>query len=76
MELAGLRGRDDSFERALVGTSTRDPRPDYAGLAESFDIRGFGPVTDPSDRRETLRVAWETVRDGEPVLVDVHCQPR
>lgn len=76
MELAALRGRNDSFERALVGTSVQDPRPDYAAIAESFDVEGFGPVTDPETLEETLQAAWTVVRQGEPVLVDVHCQPR
>ena len=76
MELAAVRGRDDSFESALVGTSTRDPRPDYGAIAETFDIEGFGPVTDPGDLRETLADAWEVAKRGNPVLVDVHCQSR
>jgi len=76
MDLAGLRGREDSFERALVGTSTRDPWPDYAAIADAFDIAGYGPVTDPDDLRSTLESAWAECKGGEAALVDVRCQPR
>lgn len=76
MDLANVRDRDDSFESALMGTSTQNPRPDYAEVAEAFDISGYGPIMNPSNLRETLRTAWEEAENARPVLVDVHCQPR
>jgi len=76
MDLADVRGRDDSFESALAGTSTQDPRPDYAEVAEAFDISGYGPIADPSNLQETLSTAWKEAESGKPVVVDVHCQPR
>lgn len=76
MELAKYRGRDDSFERALVGTSIRDPRPNYAGIAEDMGISGFGPVRKPENLRPTLSEAWEEAKSGKPVLVDVVCSNR
>ena len=76
MDLAHLRGRNDSFERALVGTSARDPTPDYASIAESFDITGYGPVEKPGELRSVLADAWVDVKSGQPVLVDVLSQPR
>lgn len=76
MELAAHRGRDASFERALVGTGLRDPRPDYAAIAEAHDINGFGPVREPDDLRPALEAGWEAVANGNPALVDVIAQPR
>lgn len=76
MQLAKHRGRDDSFERALVGTGLYEPTPDYASMAGAMGVNGYGPVEDPDDLAPTLRAAWEDVRAGEPALVDVVCQPR
>ena len=76
MNLAEHRGRDDSFEKALVGTGLYEPTPDYASMAESMGVVGFGPVEDPDELAGVLREAWETVQEGKPVLVDVVCQPR
>jgi thiamine pyrophosphate-dependent acetolactate synthase large subunit-like protein len=76
MELADYRGRDASFERALVGTSVTDPTPDYASIAASFGIESYGPVTDPEDLSDVLQSAWSVAKRGEPVLVDVVSKPR
>jgi acetolactate synthase-1/2/3 large subunit len=76
MTLAEHRGRDASFERALVGTGLYEPTPDYASMAESMGVTGYGPVEDPDQLAPTLREAWKTVQGGDPVLVDVVCQPR
>ena len=76
MTLAEHRGRDASFESALVGTGLYEPTPDYATMAESMGAKGFGPVEDPDELGPTLREAWEVVKNGDPVLVDVVCQPR
>jgi acetolactate synthase-1/2/3 large subunit len=76
MELAAHRGRDDSFESALVGTGLYEPTPDYADMAESMGVNGYGPVEDPDELGAVLREAWSDVNNGEPVLVDVVCQPR
>jgi acetolactate synthase-1/2/3 large subunit len=76
MELAAHRGRDASFERALVGTSVTDPTPDYASIAASFGIKGYGPVSDEADLEGVLKSAWSVAKQGKPVLVDVVSQPR
>lgn len=76
LELADYRGRDASIERALIGTGVDGPVPDYANIAESFGIAGYGPIVDPSDLNDTLDEAWDVAREGKPVLVDVVCQPR
>lgn len=76
MNLAKYRGRDASYERALIGTGIWDPVPDYATYAESMGVTGFGPVEDPDRLDEVLSNAWSEVQSGKPVLVDVICQPR
>lgn len=75
MELAEYRERDASYERALIGTGFVDPTPDYASIASGMGVSGYGPVTDPDDLGLTLQAAWDEVREGTPVLVDVVCQP-
>lgn len=76
MNLAGYRNRDNSYDRALIGTGLTSPTPDYATIAEGNGITGYGPVTDPADLKPTLEDAWADVKNGEPVLVDVVAQPR
>ena len=76
MDLAELRGRDASFERALIGTSVTDPTPDYAAIAEALGVSGYGPIEDPADLGPTLEAAWDEAKTGSAVLVDVVSQPR
>ncbi|MFW5918100.1 MAG: thiamine pyrophosphate-binding protein [Haloferacaceae archaeon] len=76
MRLANYRGRDDSYESALIGTGFWEPTPDYASMAESVGVNGYGPIEDPDEIAPALQAAWEDVQNGEPALVDVVCQPR
>ena len=76
MQLADYRDRDASLERALIGTGIRDPVPDYASIAESMGVSGYGPVEDPADLPSVLAEAWEEAKAGSPVLVDVVSAPR
>ncbi|WP_380676173.1 thiamine pyrophosphate-dependent enzyme [Salinigranum sp. GCM10025319] len=62
MNLAAYRGRDDSYERALVGTGL-NPVPDYASLAELFGVTGYGPVEEPDELAPVLERAWDDVTD-------------
>ena len=76
INLAEFRGRDDSYERALIGTGYWDPTPDYGAMAESMGVNGYGPIKDPDDIAGALQAALNDVKNGEPALVDVICQPR
>lgn len=76
MNLADYRDRDDSYERALIGTGYWEPTPDYASVAEGLGVNGYGPIEDPDNIAEALDQALEDVKNGEPALVDVVCQPR
>jgi thiamine pyrophosphate-dependent acetolactate synthase large subunit-like protein len=53
-----------------------DPITDFAKLAESMGVSGYGPVTDPNELRPTLQKAWDEMKTGVPVLVDVISQDR
>lgn len=76
MRLAEHRDRDSSYERALVGTGLHEPVPDYAQIAESMGVNGYGPIKDPEDLAPAFTAAWGDVKNGQPALVDVVSQPR
>ena len=61
---------------ARIGTEIADPNVDFAKLAQSFGVQGFGPVTDPAKLGDVLRQAVALVKRGEPVMVDVVSQGR
>jgi thiamine pyrophosphate-dependent acetolactate synthase large subunit-like protein len=64
------------IERARIGTTIDDPNIDYAKLAQSMGVAGIGPIEDPEDLAPAIRRGIETVKRGEPVLIDVVTQPR
>ena len=46
-------------------------------MAEGYEVRGFGPVTEPGDLGRVLEDAVGYLKDrGKPVLVDVVTQNR
>lgn len=59
-----------------VGIHITEPSPDFALLARTFGMDGFGPVDNPAALRSVLEQAVATVRSGRPALVDVITQPR
>jgi acetolactate synthase I/II/III large subunit len=72
--LALRRGRDAT--RAHIGNRLIEPVIDYAKMAESMGMAGFGPVSDPNKLGPILKQAMEVVKKGEPAMVDVRTQPR
>ena len=73
--IARLRGRP--IENKDVGIRIASPNADFANLARSFGVQGFGPITDPAALAPTLQQAVRIVREQrKPVLVDVITQPR
>lgn len=62
--------------RAGIGTAIDNPDIDFAKLADSMGVWSRGPITDPSDLEPALRQALAIVKQGQPALVDVVCQPR
>ncbi len=63
-------------DRAHIGTTLTDPNIDYATMARSMGMAGFGPVSSPADLAPALKKAIAVVKRGEPALVDVVSQPR
>ena len=72
--MANWRQRDVST--AHIGTTIQEPFVQYAKLAESLGQVGIGPITDPKDLAGAIRRGIDAVKMGEPVLIDVVCQPR
>jgi thiamine pyrophosphate-dependent acetolactate synthase large subunit-like protein len=72
--MAGVRGR--GTDRGHIGTTLRDPFIDYKKMAEAYGMAGEGPISDPGQLSAALRRGVETVRGGEPYMIDVVTQPR
>ena len=72
--MAGVRGRGP--ERAIIGNTLRDPFIDYAKMAAGYGMAGEGPISDPTKLEAALRRGMESVKRGEPYMIDVITQPR
>ncbi len=72
--MAGVRGR--GAERAIIGNTLRDPFINYAKMADSYGMAGEGPITDPSKLSAALKRGVDSVKRGEPYMIDVITQPR
>ena len=71
------RDRERSLENLGNGIFLNEPATDFAGLARSFGVEGFGPAGDPDALGAVLDAAIHVVRDEKrPVLVDVLTQKR
>lgn len=68
--------RDRGVDRAHIGNEITNPDIDYAMLAKSMGVAGIGPITSPQDLAPAIRRGISIVKAGEPVLIDVHTQPR
>lgn len=68
--------RNRGIDRAHIGSEITDPNVDYAKLAESLGIHAEGPIAHPDDLGPALDRAIDTVKRGEPALVDVVTQVR
>ncbi len=72
--MAGQRNR--GIETCRTGTTITDPNIDYAKLAQSMGVAAEGPVANPNDLGAAIRRGIETLKRGEPYLIDVVTQPR
>ena len=68
--------RNRGIDRTGIGNDLTQPIVDYAAMARSMGVAGFGPVTDPKALADVFRQAVALVKRGEPVLVDVVAQGR
>lgn len=67
--VARQRGRP--VENREIGMSITDPPVDISGLARSYGLVAFGPVTQISDLPAVLAAAFDAAAAGATVLVDV-----
>ena len=72
--MCGVRGR--GTERGHIGTTLRDPFIDYAKMAAGYGMASEGPITDPKLLAAALKRGVESVKKGNPYLIDVVTQPR
>ena len=68
--------RQRDVTTAHIDTTIQEPFVQYAKLAESLGQVGIGPITDPKELGAAVKRGIEAVKMGEPVLIDVVCQPR
>lgn len=72
-DVARQRGRPAS--NAWVGQRLEDPVPDLLSIARGQGIAGEGPIKDMADLPAALRRGFQTVRAGQPWVIDVHVPP-
>src|SRR5262245_9681478 len=72
--MCGVRGR--GTERGHIGTTLRDPYIDYAKMAGGYGMASEGPISDPKLLAAALKRGVESVKKGNPYLIDVITQPR
>lgn len=65
------RTRSRPVENRWLGQRIDDPPFDFAALARSQGVEGFGPVADPADLPSAYASALAAVAEGRPALVDV-----
>lgn len=63
-------------ENRWIGQRMAEPAVDFAGLARSLGVEGFGPVGEPGGLAAAYAGAVAAVREGRPALVDVRITPR
>jgi thiamine pyrophosphate-dependent acetolactate synthase large subunit-like protein len=68
--------RNRGIDRGTMGSTLTNPNIDFAKVAQGLGLHAEGPITDPRDLGQALRRAAESVKRGEPALVDVVIQPR
>jgi acetolactate synthase-1/2/3 large subunit len=72
--MCGVRGR--GTDRGHIGTSLRDPFIDYAKMAAGYGMASEGPISDPTKLAAAFKRGLDSVKRGEPYMVDVITQPR
>src|SRR5262249_37804602 len=72
--MCGVRGR--GTDRGHIGTSLRDPYIDYAKMAAGYGMASEGPISDPKLLAAAFKRGVDSVKRGNPYLIDVITQPR
>lgn len=65
------QARDRPVENRGVGQRMDDPAVDFASLARSMGVDGFGPIDNPNELRSAYERALRIVDEGRPAVVDV-----
>nr|MDT0661229.1 thiamine pyrophosphate-binding protein [Micromonospora sp. DSM 115978] len=69
------RRRSRPVENRTVGQHLRDPDPDLATIARGHGLTAYGPVLEPDELQPMLSKAFDEVRAGGAVVVDVRVNP-
>ena len=70
------RQRNTPIENAYIGMEINNPAPDFAKLAQSFDVYAEGPFEDGRQVQAALKRAIQYIKkEGKPALVDTVTQP-
>ena len=72
--MTGVRGR--GTDRGHIGNVLRNPDIDYKKMAEGYGMKGEGPISDPKLLAAAFKRGVDTVKRGEPYMIDVVTQPR
>jgi hypothetical protein len=72
--MTGVRGR--GTDRGHIGNVLRDPEINYAKMAECYGMAGEGPISDPTKLAAAFKRGVDSVKRGEPYMIDVLTQPR
>ena len=72
--VARTRGRP--HENRWVGQRMAEPPVDFAALARSLGVEGFGPVIEPDAVAGAMVGAVQALNEGRPALVEVRVAPR
>jgi thiamine pyrophosphate-dependent acetolactate synthase large subunit-like protein len=73
--MCGVRGR--GTDRGHIGSSLREPYIDYTKMAAGYGMATEpAPISDPKLLAAALKRGVESVKKGNPYLIDVITQPR
>jgi thiamine pyrophosphate-dependent acetolactate synthase large subunit-like protein len=73
--MTGARGR--GTDRGHIGNVLRDPDIDYCKMAECYGMKGEArPISDPKLLAAAFKRGVDSVKKGEPYMIDVITQPR
>jgi thiamine pyrophosphate-dependent acetolactate synthase large subunit-like protein len=73
--MTGARGR--GTDRGHIGNVLRDPDIDYCKMAECYGMKSEArPISDPKLLAAAFKRGVDSVKKGEPYMIDVITQPR
>jgi thiamine pyrophosphate-dependent acetolactate synthase large subunit-like protein len=73
--MTGVRGR--GTDRGHIGNVLRDPYIDYTKMAAAYGMAGEKePISDPKLLAAAFKRGVDSVKRGEPYMIDVITQPR